>query len=156
MARNQAKDKAQLINRLGEVRVVEIACKQVGVSRATFYRWCNEDNEFNVSCIKAREMGTDLVSDMAESQIINKIKKGDFRASTYWLEHHHDEYKIRSRQDNPSEMEGLSRFTNEEIMQMFSVESYEKMHQYAYDKIDEQKKKIIELEDKLSKSKMSD
>jgi hypothetical protein len=93
MAKNQERTKAALVKRLSEVRIVEIACKSVGISRATYYRWLREDQNFGYDCEDAIQQGTDTISDLAESQIVSKIKVGELRAATYWLEHHHRDYK---------------------------------------------------------------
>ena len=93
MARNKKQTKAALIKRLSEVRIVEIACKSVDISRATFYRWLKEDPVFAANCSEAIMQGTDTISDLAESQVVSKIKSGELKAATYWLEHHHHDYK---------------------------------------------------------------
>ena len=97
MAKNKARTKKELVKRLTEVRIIEIACKSVGISRATFYRWINEDDKFSADCNEAIAIGTDTISDLAESQIVSKIKIGELRAATYWLEHHHTDYKSAPR-----------------------------------------------------------
>lgn len=93
MAKNKKQTKAALVKRLSEVRIVEIACKSVDISRATFYRWLKEDPDFASNCQEAIMLGTETISDLAESQIVTKIKLGELKASTYWLEHHHRDYK---------------------------------------------------------------
>ena len=93
MAKKKEQTKVQLIKRLSEVRIVEIACKSVGISRATYYRWLQDDPDFAQECANAIWQGTETISDLAESQIVSRIKVGDLKASTYWLEHHREEYK---------------------------------------------------------------
>ncbi len=93
MAKNKERIKAELLKRLSEVRIVEIACKSVGISRATYYRWIQDDPDFAQACDLAIWQGTETISDLAESQIVSKIKGGDLKASTYWLEHHREGYR---------------------------------------------------------------
>lgn len=93
MSKNKERTKAQLLKRLSEVRIVEIACKSVGISRATYYRWLQEDRLLAEACEAAIWQGTETISDLAESQIVSRIKGGDLKASTYWLEHHRKEYQ---------------------------------------------------------------
>lgn len=90
--KKQEQTKAALVKRLSEVRIVEIACKSVGISRATFYRWVHDDPIFEQDCDEAVRLGTATISDLAESQIVTKIKGGEIRAAIYWLEHHHTDY----------------------------------------------------------------
>ena len=39
----QEKEKLALLAVLKEMPIVEVACKRVGISRGTFYRWQQED-----------------------------------------------------------------------------------------------------------------
>ena len=114
MAKKKERTKSEIIKRLSEVRVVEIACKSVGISRATYYRWLQEDKTFAIYCDDAIRLGTDTISDLAESQVVSKIKAGDFRASTYWLEHHHRDYKPRSKYP-AEEVDHFKEMSDEEI-----------------------------------------
>ena len=97
MADKKDRNKAAIVKRLSEVRIVEIACKSVGISRATYYRWLKEDAKFADDCVEAIVLGTQTICDLAESQIVTKIRSGDFRASTYFLEKHHPEYVPKPR-----------------------------------------------------------
>lgn len=82
-----------MLSALEDMRIVTHACKKAGVSTSTLYRWRKEDIAFDEACTEASEVGTNLINDMAESVIVSKIQKSDFKASTYWLEHHKDAYK---------------------------------------------------------------
>jgi hypothetical protein len=117
MATKKDRTKAALVKRLSEVRIVEIACKSVGISRATYYRWLKEDVSFAYDCEDAMRMGTETICDLAESQIVSKIRGGDFRASTYFLEKHHDEYKPLPKNQPPAHPQrNLDSYFNEEPM----------------------------------------
>ena len=85
--------KKRMLSALEDMRIVTHACKKAGVSTSTLYRWRKEDIAFDEACTEASEVGTNLINDMAESVLVSKIRKSDFRASVYWLEHHRDEYK---------------------------------------------------------------
>lgn len=102
MANKKARTKAAIVKRLSEVRIVEIACKSVGISRATYYRWLKEDPQFEWDCEDAIRQGTAVICDLAESQIVAKIRSGDFRASTYFLEKHHKDYKPKPKPLQPN------------------------------------------------------
>ena len=101
MADKKERNKTAIVKRLSEVRIVEIACKSVGISRATYYRWLKEDAKFADDCEEAIFLGTQTICDLAESQIVTKIRSGDFRASTYFLEKHHPEYIPKPRSQTP-------------------------------------------------------
>ena len=60
MSRHQRKDKKQLLERLRKTPIVEIACKQVGLPRATYYRWRKDDEAFAEACDEAIEHSAGL------------------------------------------------------------------------------------------------
>ena len=56
------------------------ACKQANISRQTYYRWI-EDESFSEQCDNVKEG----LIDLAENQLLNKIKKGDITAIIFFL-----------------------------------------------------------------------
>lgn len=97
MAWNQKKLKAQVIDILGQRRIMEVASKKTGVPRSTIYRWMKEDEEFSEQVEEARRLGTDQLIDRAELVIESKAMAGDLGAAKYILEHHSRDYKPRMR-----------------------------------------------------------
>lgn len=97
MAHNKARAKAKLLKELERMPIIEVACQRVGVSRATYYRWVNEDNSFEGEVECARERGVFLVNDMAESKLIGDIKEGQPAAYKFWLTHRHRSYHSPSK-----------------------------------------------------------
>ncbi len=95
MSRNQKKDKQKLITQLQKMPIVEVACKNVGIPRATYYRWRQADTKFVEACDEAIEQSSGMVSDMAESQLISAIKEKNMTAIIFWLKHHHARYTAR-------------------------------------------------------------
>jgi len=95
MSRNISKDKAILLTKLTKNPIVEIACKQSGVPRSTYYRWRKEDEGFADACDEAVAHSSDLINDLAESQLISAIKDKSMPAITFWLKHHHKSYKTK-------------------------------------------------------------
>lgn len=89
------KDKKDIIEQLHKLPIIEIACSKAGVSRMTFYRWKKQDTEFAKEVDEAMAMGKSLISDVAESQLIAAIKKGDMRGIIFWLKHNREEYKTK-------------------------------------------------------------
>ena len=61
------------------------ACAKVGISRQTFYRWQKEDTEFKEKTLEAIQVGTEFINDIAKSNIISLIQRGDYSASKFWL-----------------------------------------------------------------------
>jgi hypothetical protein len=87
--------KQSVLGHLRTMPIIETACRQAGIGRATFYRWRKEDPEFNKLADEALKEGTLLVNDMAETQLVSAIKDKNISAITYWLKHHHPTYTTR-------------------------------------------------------------
>lgn len=86
------KQKELLLEQLRSIPIVEIACKRTGISRATFYRWCDDDEEFKTSIENAKVDGVENINDMSEAQLIGMIKEKKFQATALWLKHNHSRF----------------------------------------------------------------
>lgn len=84
--------KSTVIKQLKKTPIVQVSCKKVGISRATFYRWKKEDKDFANQAESAIEEGLGLINDMAESQLITAIKEGNLTGIIFWLKNHHKQY----------------------------------------------------------------
>jgi hypothetical protein len=87
--------KKDLLEKLKETPVVEVACRKIGIARATYYRWRISDEKFAKEADLALEAGSALVNDMAESQLLTAIKDQNMTAIIYWLNHHHPAYATK-------------------------------------------------------------
>jgi hypothetical protein len=123
MAINQSRAKTAILKKLEDVRIVELACKQVGISRATFYRWCDSDLAFKIKCDLATAIGTDRISDLAESQLVSKIKDGDISTSKYWLEHHHPDYRPKQRGGSDKDNNPYADYTEDQLARIAAITS---------------------------------
>lgn len=85
-------NKKALIEQLRKTPIIEVACKKTGIGRATFYRWKKDDPDFASDAEFAIQEGSQLVNDMAESQLINAIKNGNLTGIIFWLKNHHKQY----------------------------------------------------------------
>ncbi len=90
-----AKDKEILLDQLKKTPIIALACEKTGTSRATFYRWKAEDPEFSLAADAAISEGSQLINDLAESQLINAIHDGNLGAIVFWLRNHHLGYTNR-------------------------------------------------------------
>jgi len=61
--------------------VVTTACKQTDVSRATYYRWLDEDAEFASEALAIQEVALDF----AESKLFEQIQDGSTAATIFYL-----------------------------------------------------------------------
>src|SRR3989344_7261965 len=90
-----ARDKATVIEQLKKTPIVQLACERSGVTRSTFYRWRDKDNEFAEAVAAALLEGTLLVNDVAESQLMTAIRERNMTAILFWLKHHHPAYTTK-------------------------------------------------------------
>ena len=68
--------------------IVTPACKEVGVSRETYYRYYKEDEEFRTKVDDINE----ITLDFTETQLLKKIKEGSERSILFYMK-----YKARMR-----------------------------------------------------------
>lgn len=97
--KRQEEQKKLLIDQLRKIPIIQIACEKIGVSRATYYRWANEDPAFASEVDAANVEGTAFINDMAESQLISAIKDKNFPAISFWLRNRHKAYGDKLRVD---------------------------------------------------------
>lgn len=88
-------EQASLLEQLRKLPIVSIACEKTGIGRATYYRWKKEDEDFAKAADEALSDGTQLVSDMAESQLLGAIRDGNLGAVMYWLKHRNPHYNTK-------------------------------------------------------------
>lgn len=88
----QTQQKQSIIDLLRKTPIIQIAAERAGISRATYYRWRKDDEEFTAAVDEALAAGKGLVSDMAESQLIGAIKDGNLTAVMFWLKSHDKQY----------------------------------------------------------------
>tara|TARA_Y100001958_G_C21160541_1_gene494510 strand:- start:827 stop:1192 length:366 start_codon:yes stop_codon:yes gene_type:complete len=81
------------------------ACKKVGVSRQTFYRWRTEDADFYRDSESALLEGEENMNDFVESQLMVKIKDRDGPSIRYYLNKRHEKYKDKVKEKDGEEFE---------------------------------------------------
>lgn len=63
---------------------ISAACIKAGITRRTFYDWKSSDPEFETELEFVIEANVDI----GESALLKKVKKGDIKAITYYLNTH--------------------------------------------------------------------
>ena len=61
--------------------VVTMACKEVGISRATYYDYIRKDEDFKAEIEDVKDVAIDFV----ESQLFKQIKEGSTAATIFYL-----------------------------------------------------------------------
>ncbi len=89
------KDKIQkkFLEELEKTPIIHHACVKCDISRNTYYRWCKEDPIFKMLSEERMSIGVDLVNDVAESNLLQAIKRGEYQSTTYWLSHRNENYR---------------------------------------------------------------
>ncbi|MDP3696465.1 MAG: hypothetical protein Q8R55_00350 [Candidatus Taylorbacteria bacterium] len=89
------KQKELFLEQLKKMPIVEIACKNAGIGRATIYRWKKESGEFAKKMEETILDGEALITDMSESQLVSLIRDRNFPAIQLWLRQHHPKYATK-------------------------------------------------------------
>lgn len=89
------KDKQLIVEQLGKVPIIQLACEKLGIARSSFYRWRKTDEKFAEAIEESLSQGKHIVNDLAESQLMSAIKDGNMTAIIFWLKNNHRNYKTR-------------------------------------------------------------
>lgn len=92
--RRQKKQKEELLEKLRKFPIIQIACEKSGVSRATFYRF-RQDEAFAKQVDEALGEGVALMNDMAETNLLSAIRDKNMPAIAFWLKHRHKAYSTK-------------------------------------------------------------
>jgi hypothetical protein len=97
--------KKKMLEALQENHIVLAACRKTGISKSSFYRWCQDDPAFAAEAGAAIQEGIDLVNDAAESNVVVGIKNQDKDLTKFWLTHRHPAYadKIKIESEKPDD-----------------------------------------------------
>lgn len=93
MKKDRTKD--LFLGQLRKIPIVQVACEKVDISRNTIYRWRKEDPKFAKAMDEALTDGEAVVNDMSESQLLSKIKNGEWPPIAFWLRKRHPKFKDR-------------------------------------------------------------
>ena len=88
-------EKPEVIKELEKNPVVQVAIQNINISRATFYRWINEDENFKNECRESQRKGVQLINDLAESKVIKGVEEGDVNMIRFWLNNRHYAFSFR-------------------------------------------------------------
>ena len=92
LAETTQKQKDTLLEELAKCPIVLVACERTSIGRATYYKWKADDPEFRRVSNNAVDEGRKFVNDIAESQMIRKIKEGNMTSIIYWLKNNNPRY----------------------------------------------------------------
>ncbi len=84
-----------LLGYLRKIPIVQVACEKAGISRATYYRWREEDASFMDTSDIALQDGVAMMNDMTESKLLSAIQEGNITSIIFWLKNRHHAYRQR-------------------------------------------------------------
>lgn len=88
-----SRTKQKLLEYLTESGNVSYSCKRSGISRETYYEWRDTDRVFAHDAESAIDYGKSFVNDLAHTQLILNIQKGDMQAVRFQLVNCHPDYQ---------------------------------------------------------------
>ncbi len=97
MALDKAKTVKQLVKELEKNYLLERACKRLGVTRSTVYRWMQEDVELATRIRAAQSVGRRTMSDYVESKLLKNIEGGNQRSIEFWLKSNNERYRANDK-----------------------------------------------------------
>lgn len=99
MAYRLEEEKKKFTELLNKNPLVSLACEKMGVSRATYYRWRETDENFLKESEIAIDNGREKLKDFGESKLIEKLNAGDNWAIRFYLENNHERYYKKKPSD---------------------------------------------------------
>lgn len=90
MKKNRIKEK--FLEELRELPIVDMACRKLGISRQSYYKWRKEDVDFFKESNEALSQGESKINDMAVSNVIRGIQNQSESYTKYWLSCRHPKF----------------------------------------------------------------
>jgi hypothetical protein len=94
-------DKQKFLDELESLPIVSVVCKRTGISKATIYRWIEDDAGFKKNYTRALKRGRETLVDHAESKLVKMADREHFGAVKMILEANSKRY-YRPRKAMPA------------------------------------------------------
>lgn len=85
--------KTKLLEQLRKIPIIEVACRNVGINRSTFYRWINDDITFKAEVMEALLYGRDEIVDLAKVKLYKNLNEGKPWAVLFTLRYYDPDFK---------------------------------------------------------------
>ena len=99
-------DKQKFLDEIENMPIISVACKRVGIAKATIYRWFESDPEFRKKYDKASKRGRLAMVDLGESQLIKLVGQGNLGAIKHLLRYNDRRYYEPRRAIRPKPEKG--------------------------------------------------
>lgn len=64
---------------------IAIACQKLGIDRSTYYKWCQNNEDYDFLAQQAIREGKRVIRDLAEAGLVKRISAGDTTAIIFAL-----------------------------------------------------------------------
>lgn len=122
----------EIVEQLKKMPIIQVACKKAGIPRSTFYRWRKANNTFAQEIEEALDEGTNMISEIAESQLINAIKEKNMTGILFWLRNRHPAYKNRlevTSKDNNAELTDEQKQLIKQALKLAQLDNYKEKNE---------------------------
>jgi len=89
----RGKIKLKLLKEIEKFGNVYLSCQKIGIDKATYYRWKENDEEFKKRAERAEEIGRENIGEVAEYSLLQNIKEKNQRAIEFALVNVSKKYK---------------------------------------------------------------
>lgn len=97
------KQKELFISILQKTPIILAACNGSKVSRASVYRWMNDDLEFKSLVDETIKLGLEDQCDIIERELFKKSRDGHFASIKYFLSKNHPKYSESKKNEEKPE-----------------------------------------------------
>ena len=149
LAEQTRKQKDALLDQLTKCPIIQVACERTSVGRATYYSWRTNDESFCEIADKALKEGRKFISDIAESQLIQKIKEGNMTSIIYWLKNNCKRYSERFTDELDVAVPSLPPEQREQLMRAMKLTGLDALMKFTKEK----EQKFLESIDKITNNK---
>jgi len=84
--------KNDIVETLHQYPIIQVACQKCGLSRSTFYRRREDDENFKYDTKMAIYRGKKFINDIAETNLLWLVQAKNPGAIYYWLNNNHEWY----------------------------------------------------------------
>lgn len=117
------------LEELKKIPVIQVACERTGISRMTYYRWTKQSKTFKKEVEEAMKVGNEVVCDVAETQILNLVKDGEFGAAKFLLQSLSKKYSAKVEVKHQVEDLELSEIQKQKVAETLKILNEENIYE---------------------------
>lgn len=122
-------EQSKIVKILEEHPHISYACKKVGISRMSFYRWMKGNLSFRMQVNDAMENGRAYWTEVAEAVVLKSMKEGKSADAKWYLTHNDPRYMDERRKPQTKR-----ELTDEQILELRTMLAQSKPIDEEYSK----------------------